>query len=188
MDAAIKSRHDRVSVAAVQMAMQRICVGAIAGAFGVRGEAKLKCFTDDPKAIGSYGPLHTEDGGRSFTVKLTRPVKAGYAARLSGVATREDAEALKGTRLYADRDALPPPDEDEFYYADLLGLRVETAGGTSLGKIKSVQEFGAGDVIEVLPEGGGESVYLPFTRDVIPTVDIAAGRVIADPPAEDEPE
>lgn len=168
------------------MSEKRICVGAIAGAFGVRGEAKLKCFTDDPKAIGAYGPLFTEDGARQFTVKLTRPIKAGYAARLSGVKSREEAEALKGTRLYADRDALPPPDDDEFYYADLLGLRVELADGTLLGRIKAVQEFGAGDVIEYLPDGGGESVYLPFTREIVPTVDLAGGRVIVDPPAEDE--
>ena len=168
------------------MPADRICVGAIAGAFGVRGEAKIKCFTDDPAAVADYGPLFTEDGGRQFTLKLTRPVKGGYAARMTGVETREDAEALKGTRLYADRSALPAPDEEEFYYADLLGLRIEAADGTVLGKIKAVQDFGAGDVIEYLPAGGGESQYLPFTRDVIPTVDVAGGRVVADPPIEED--
>ena len=115
------------------MPADHVCVGAIAGAFGVRGETKIKCFTDDPSAVGDYGPLHTEDGKRDFKIKLTRPIKGGYAARLSGVETREDAEALKGTRLYADRSALPEPDEEEFYYADLLGLRIETADGTVLG-------------------------------------------------------
>ncbi len=167
---------------------KHICVGAIAGAFGVRGEAKIKCFTDDPAAVGDYGPLHTEDGKREFKLKLTRPIKGGYAARLSGVETREDAEALKGTRLYADRSALPEPDEEEFYYADLLGLRIESIDGTVLGKIKAVQDFGAGDVIEYTPAGGGESQYLPFTRAVIPTVDVAGGRVVADPPIEDADE
>lgn len=165
---------------------RRTCVGAIAGAFGVRGEAKLKCFTEDPAAVGEYGPLWTEDGTRNFTVKLTRPVKGGYAARLSGVATREDAEALKGTRLYADRAALPEPEEDEFYHADLLGLRVELADGTPLGRIKAVQDFGAGDVIEYVPEGGGESVYLPFTREIVPVVDIAGGRIVIEPPPEED--
>lgn len=164
----------------------RVCVGAIAGAFGVRGEAKIKTFTDDPAAVADYGLLRTEDGKRSFTLKLTRPVKGGYAARLSGVATREEAEALKGTRLYAERAALPPPDEDEFYYADLLGLRIETADGTVLGKIKALQDFGAGDVIEYLPQGGGESRYLAFTREVVPVVDVAGGRIVAEPPNEDE--
>ena len=168
------------------MPADHICVGAIAGAFGVRGEAKIKCFTDDPAAVGDYGPLHTEDGNRTFKLKLTRSIKGGYAARLSGVDTREDAEALKGTRLYADRAALPEPDEEEFYYADLLGLRVETADGTVLGKIKAVQDFGAGDVIEYQPAGGGESLYLPFTREVVPTVDVAGGRVVADPPVEED--
>jgi len=135
----------------------RICVGAISGAFGVRGEAKIKCFTDDPAAVGDYGPLET----------------------------REDAEALKGTRLYAERSALPPPDDEEFYYADLLGLRVEMADGTVLGKVKAVQDFGAGDVIEYLPAGGGESLYLPFTREVVPTVDVAGGRVVVELPGEE---
>ena len=170
------------------MPADHVCVGAIAGAFGVRGEAKIKCFTDDPSAVGNYGPLHTEDGKRNFKIKLNRPIKGGYAARLSGVETREDAEALKGTRLYADRSALPEPDEEEFYYADLLGLRIETADGTVLGKIKAVQDFGAGDVIEYMPAGGGESLYLPFTREVVPTVDVAGGRIIAVPPIEDEEE
>ncbi len=165
---------------------KRVCVAAIAGAFGVRGEAKIKCFTGNPSAIGYYGPLFTEDAAHQFTLKLTRPVKGGYAARLSGVSSREEAEALKGTRLYADRSALPDPEEEEFYYADLLGLRVETADGTLLGKIKAVQDFGAGDVIEYQPAGGGESFYLPFTRDVVPTVDVAGGRVIAEPPPESD--
>jgi 16S rRNA processing protein RimM len=162
----------------------KICVGAIAGAFGVRGEAKIKCFTDDPAAIGDYGPLATEDGTRQFTLKLTRQIKGGYAAHLSDVATREDAEALKGTRLYAERSALPEPDEEEFYYTDLLGLRIETADGTLIGEIKAVQDFGAGDVIEYVPEGGGETLYLPFTLEVVPTVDLAGGRIVAELPEE----
>ncbi len=166
--------------------IDRVCVGAIAGAFGVRGEAKLKCFTGDPAAIGEYGPLATEDGKRLFTAKLTRQIKGGYAARLTGVETREEAEALKGTRLYADRSAMPEPDEEEFYYADLLGLRIEATDGTVLGKIKAIQDFGAGDVIEYLPEGGGESLYLAFTRDVVPTVDVTGGRIVAQPPEEVE--
>lgn len=150
----------------------------------MRGEAKIKCFTDDPAAVGQYGPLATEDGKRQFTLKLTRQIKGGYAARLTGVETREDAEALKGTRLYADRSALPEPDEEEFYYSDLLGLRVETADGTVLGKIKSVQDFGAGDVIEYLPEEGGETRYLSFTLEIVPTVDVAGGRIVAVLPEE----
>ncbi len=168
------------------MSKDRVCVGAIAGAFGVRGEAKLKSFTDDPAAIGAYGPLESEDKGRRFDVKITRTIKGGFAARLSGVATREEAEALKGTRLYVDRAVLPVPDEDEFYYADLIGLRVEQMGGALLGKVKAVHEFGAGDMLEYVPDRGGETVLVPFTRASVPVVDVAQGRVVIDPPVEDD--
>ena len=164
----------------------RVCIGAIAGAFGVRGEARIRSFTGDPEAVAAYGPVENEDASRCFEMRLTRPVKGGFAAYLSGVKTREDAETLKGTRLYVDRAALPEPEEDEFYYADLLGLRIETAEGTPLGKVKAVQEFGAGDMIEYLPEEGGESRFLPFTREIVPIVDIAGGRLVADPLPEDE--
>ena len=166
------------------MKRDRVCIGAIAGAFGVRGEAKIKSFTAQPEAIATYGSLESEDGARRFDLAITRSVKGGFSARLSGVATREEAEALKGTRLYVARDVLPPPDEDEFYYADLLGLSVETLEGELLGKIKAVQEFGAGDMIEYLPAEGGESGLLPFTRDVVPTVDMAGKRILVVPPVE----
>ena len=121
-------------------------------------------------------------------VKITRQIKGGFAARLSGVTTREEAEALKGTRLYVDRAVLPAPDEDEFYYADLIGLRVEDRGGGLLGKVKSVHEFGAGDMLEYVPDRGGETVLIPFTREAVPVVDVAAGRVVVEPPEEDDSE
>ncbi len=174
-----------MSEPAKDRAKDRVCVGAIAGAFGVRGEAKIKSFTEDPSAIATYGPLESEDGKRRFDVKVTRSIKGGFAARMSGIATREEAEALKGTRLYVDRAVLPPPDEDEFYYADLLGLRVEEEGGTLLGKVKAVQEFGAGDMIEYSPAGGGESVLIPFTREFVPVVDVKDGRIVVVPPVGD---
>lgn len=154
-----------------------VCVGAIAGAFGVRGEARVKSFCADPAAIAGYGPLSTE-GGRSFTLRITREIKGAFAARLSGVETREQAEALRGTRLYAPRDRLPPLDEEEYYHADLIGLEVVDTGGAVLGRVRAVHDFGAGDVIEVT--GRGE-LMLPFTRAAVPTVDIAAGRLVADP-------
>jgi len=170
------------------MSGARVCVGAIAGAFGVRGEAKVKTFTDDPGAIATYGPLESEDSSRRFDIKITRQVKGGFAVRLSGVKSREEAEALKGTRLYVDRAVLPVPDEDEFYYADLIGLRVEGEGGVLLGKVKAVHEFGAGDMLEYVPDRGGETVLVPFTRAAVPVVDIAGGRVVVDPPVEDDGE
>ncbi len=170
------------------MVENRVCVGAIAGAFGVRGEAKIKSFTDDPAAIATYGPLETEDATRQFDVKIARTIKGGFAVRLSGVTTREEAEALKGTRLYVDRTMLPAPEEDEFYYADLIGLKVEGADGALLGKVKAVQEFGAGDMLEYVPDRGGETVLVPFTREAVPVVDVANGRVIIDPPVADDEE
>lgn len=156
------------------------CVGAIAGGFGVQGEVRLKSFCADPEAIAGYGPLVTEDG-RSFTLRITRPVNGAFAARLSGVATREQAEALKGTRLYAPRDRLPALPEDEFYHADLIGLAVFDTGGAPLGTVRAVQDHGAGDILEIQRPGGTE-LLLPFTRAAVPTVDLAARRIVADPP------
>ncbi len=161
---------------------KRTCVGAIAGAFGVRGEVRLKSFCAEPEAIADYAPLSTEDGRRDFTVKITRPVKGGFAAKLSGVLTREEAEALKGTRLYAPRDRLPSLPDDEFYHADLIGLEVFDTGGRLLGSVRSVQDHGAGDFLEVSGPGLKTPALLPFTREAVPTVDLDAGRLIADPP------
>lgn len=160
-----------------------ICVGAIAGAFGVHGEVRLKSFCAQPDDIASYGPLTTEDGKRSFAVRLTRPVTGGLGARLSGVDTREAAEALKGTTLWAPRDALPSLPDDEFYHADLIGLEVVDTGGQVLGRVRAIYDHGAGDILEVT---GKQLLLLPFTRAIVPTVDLAAGRIVADPPESDE--
>lgn len=161
----------------------RICVGAISGAFGVHGEVRLKSFCVPPEAIAGYGPLWSEDGRQSFAVRLTRPVAGGLGARLSGVAGREAAEALRGVRLYVERAALPDLPDDEFYHADLIGLAVHDPGGKLLGEVRAVLDHGAGDLLEVQPPGGGETVLLPFTRAAVPTVDLAARRIVADPPS-----
>ncbi len=161
----------------------RVCVAAIAGAFGVRGEARLKSFTAEPTAFAGYGPLESEDGARRFEVRLSRPVTGGFAARLTGVATREDAEALKGVRLYAPRDRLPALDDDEYYHADLIGMAVADTGGAPLGVVRAVQNYGAGDFLEIeTPER--RTLALPFTRAAAPTVDLAGRRIVADPPEE----
>lgn len=159
-----------------------VCVGAIAGSFGVRGEVRLKSFCAEPEDIASYGALSTEDGSRNWDVKLTRSVKNGFAARLSGVATKEQADALKGVRLYAPRDRLPDLPDDEFYHADLIGLTVLDTGGTEIGKVKAVLNHGAGDILELHVKGERQPVLLPFTKAAVPTVDLASGRIIADPP------
>ncbi|PQO24810.1 16S rRNA processing protein RimM [Rhodobacteraceae bacterium WD3A24] len=164
------------------MPRERVCVGAIAGAYGVRGEVRLKSFCAESGAIADYGPLETEDGGRRFEVTLTRPASGGLAARLSGVSSKEEADALRGTRLYADRDRLPVLPDDEFYHADLIGLEMRDADGNSLGRVRAVLDHGAGDLLEVEAPGRQGSVLVPFTREIVPTVDLRAGLIIADPP------
>ncbi|MEM9724690.1 MAG: ribosome maturation factor RimM [Pseudomonadota bacterium] len=160
----------------------RVCVGAVAGAYGVRGEARLKPFTAKPEDIAAYGPVETEDGARRFTLRITRAIKGGLAARLSGVDTREQAEALKGVRLYVERTALPDlPDEEEYYHADLIGIGVEDLSGEPLGQVVAVWDFGAGDVLEVA-RARGKTVYLPFTREAVPHLSVAERRAVADPP------
>lgn len=160
----------------------RVCVGAIAGAFGVRGEVRLKSFTTDPTAIADYAPLSTEDGSRQFDVALGRAVKGGYAARLSGVMTKEEADALRGLQLFAPRDRLPDLPDDEYYHADLIGLEVFDTGGALLGRVKTVMNNGADDLLEIHGPGLKNTVLLPFTRAAVPTVDLRARRIVADPP------
>ena len=159
-----------------------ICVAAIAGAFGVKGEGRLKSFTADPLAIGEYAPLTTEDGSRTFDVALAGQLPNGLLVRLSGVNTKEEADALKGVKLFVPRDRLPTLPDDEYYHADLIGLTVLDTGGTTLGRVKAVLNHGAGDILEVQVPGASETVLLPFTLEAVPTVDLATGRIIADPP------
>lgn len=162
----------------------RVCVGAIAGAFGVRGEVRLKSFCAVAEDIATYGPLSTEDGARRFAVTLTRPVNGGLGARLSGVETKEQADALKGVTLWADRAALPSLPDDEYYHADLIGLEVVDPGGVTLGRVRAIHDHGAGDILDVAGPRG--ALLIPFTRAAVPTVDLAAGRIVADPPDSDE--
>ncbi|MCG6882423.1 MAG: ribosome maturation factor RimM [Silicimonas sp.] len=161
---------------------ERVCVGAIAGSFGVKGEVRLKSFCAEPEDIASYGPLTDERGGERWDIRITRPIKNGFAARLSGVSTKETADALRGTRLYAPRDALPNLPDDEFYHADLIGLTVLDTGGAEIGRIKAILNHGAGDLLEIVAEGQPQTVLLPFTKECVPTVDLTASRAIADPP------
>lgn len=159
----------------------RICVGSIAGAFGVHGEVRLKSFTSDPLAIEDYAPL-TGDDGREYAVQITREIAQGFAARLSHVRSKEDADALKGVRLYAPRDRLPSLPDDEYYHADLIGLQVFDTGGVELGRVKAVLNHGATDLLEVIRPGQSKTILLPFTMACVPTVDLSAGRIVADPP------
>lgn len=157
-----------------------VCLGAITGSYGVRGEARVKSFCADPSAIGDYGPL-TDDEGRRYKLTVLRPVKGGYAVRLSGVPNKEAADALRGQRLWAPRSALPDPGEDEFYHSDLIGLSAVDTGGAELGRVHAVHDHGAGDLLELRPRGGAP-VLVPFTRAIVPTVDLAQRRIVVDPP------
>lgn len=156
-------------------------MGVVTGAHGVRGLVRVKSFTAETDAIAAYGPLEDERGERRFTLELAGVAKGVLIARIDGVADRDAAERLKGTRLYLPREKLPAPGEEEYYHADLLGLRVELTSGEALGRVRAVHDFGAGDSIEVERADGG-SVMVPFTRRVVPTVDLAAGLLVVDPP------
>ncbi|PCH92493.1 MAG: ribosome maturation factor RimM [Rhodobacteraceae bacterium] len=167
---------------------EKVCVGAIMGAFGVRGELRIKSFCADPAALDKYGALTSEDGTQTFKLKIARPVKGGFACRIKGVQYKDEADGLKGIRLYVDRDVLPNLPDDEFYHADLIGLEVVDTGGEVLGKIMAVHDHGAGDVLEITGKGIKGSALLPFTREAVPTVDLTAGRIIVDPPEGSLPE
>jgi 16S rRNA processing protein RimM len=167
-----------------------ICVARIGAAHGVRGAVKLWTFTEDPLAVKHYGPLATKDGTRQFEVTHAREAKGHLVATLKGIATREEAERLNGVELYIARDQLPATDEDEYYHADLIGLAAVTADDAAIGRVIAIHNFGAGDIIEIAPPHGA-TMLLPFTNAVVPTVDLAAGRVVIELPEEidgDEPE
>lgn len=160
---------------------KRVCVGIITGAHGVRGAVRLKSFTADPADIAHYGPLEDETGERQFRLRLVGSGRGALIATVAGIADRDRAEALRGLRLYLPRAALPPAGDEEFYHADLISLAAVLVDGTALGRVRAVHDFGAGDTLEIeRPEG--PPVMVPFTRVVVPTVDLAGGRLIIDAP------
>jgi 16S rRNA processing protein RimM len=160
-----------------------ICVARIGAAHGVRGAVKLWPFTEDPLAVMRYGPLSTKDGTRQFEVAHAREAKDHLVATLKGIATREDAERLNGLELYIAREKLPDTDDGEYYHADLIGLAAVNAANEPLGRVIAIHNFGAGDIIEIAPTQGA-TMLLPFTNAVVPTVDLANGRVVIELPAE----
>lgn len=164
-------------MATIMSETERICVAAIAGAFGVKGEVKLKSFTDVPENCISYGPLLSEAGQVILTPSSHRLVKGAVAVICPEVKTREEAEALKSTKLYVPRSNLPAPEEDEYYATDLIGLDVKSTDGKRIGKIIAVENFGAGDLLEIKPKDSA-SFYHPFTLAATPKVDMKAGRVV----------
>ena len=163
----------------------RICIARIGAAHGVRGAVKLWPFTEDPLAVMDYGPLTTKDGARQFEVATARAAKDHLVATLKGVATREEAERLNGIELYIAREKLPATDADEYYHADLIGLAAVNAANEPIGRVLAIHDFGAGTIIEIAPPSG-PTMLLPFTHAVVPTVDLAGGRVVIELPQEIE--
>ena len=164
----------------------RVVIARVGAAHGIKGEVRVKAYTADPAGIGAYGPLASEDG-RSFEVASLRPAAGGdpsmLVVRFKGLGDRNAAEALNGLELSVPRNRLPPAGEDEFYHADLVGLAAVTHDGTELGTIIAVHNYGAGDLLEIAPRRG-ETILVPFTRAVVPEVDLATGRVIVVLPEE----
>jgi len=158
----------------------RICLGQIGAAHGIRGEVRLRSFTAEPAAIAAYGPLETEDG-RVFAIETLRSAKEFFVVKLSGVADRDAAERLANAKLYVPRERLPEPQApDEYYHADLIGLRVVDSAGRQCGIVVAIYNFGAGDVIEIRPQTGNKTEMLPFDAVTVPEVDIAGGKLVVD--------
>lgn len=158
---------------------KRILLGEIAGAHGIRGEVIVRAYTGEPDAIADYGALTDAAGAKPLTLKIVRVTPKGIVARVAGVADRNGAEALRGRKLYVARDAMPEPeDEDAFYHADLIGLAAVDEAGATIGKVLGVQNYGAGDLLEIKLAAGGRTELVPFTKAFVPRVEIAAGRVV----------
>jgi 16S rRNA processing protein RimM len=162
-----------------------VLIGRVAGAFGVKGEVRIAAFGDDPLALLAYRDLMHKDGAPAFTLLSGRAAKGELIAKTTTDLQKEQIDAMRGLELYVPRAVLPPPDEDEFYLTDLIGLRAEAPDGEVLGVVRAVQNFGAGDILEVEPQSGAP-FYLPFTRDVVPEVRVSEGLIIAVPPIEVE--
>ena len=160
---------------------QRVCVAQIGAPHGVRGEVKIWPFTADPLSVGTYGLLESEDGAARFEIETLRAAKDHLVARLKGVNDRDAAARLTNTKLFVARERLPDTDaDDEFYHADLIGLAVVDADGNELGNVAALHNFGAGDLVEIKPAQGAQTVLLPFTETTVPVVDIAGRRIVVD--------
>jgi 16S rRNA processing protein RimM len=160
---------------------KRVCLGVVTGAHGVQGAVRIKSFTGAPEDIARYGPLTDETGARSFELQLVGTVKGVVIARLSGIEDRNRAEALRGLRLHLLRSALPQTQAEEYYHTDLIGLEAVLGDGTPVGRVRAVHDFGSGDTLEVA-RADGPPVMVPFTRAVVPIIEVAAGRLVLDPP------
>ena len=158
-----------------------VLLGVVTGVRGLKGDLRIKSFTADPEDLATYGPLWDEAGEVSYRVSVIGEVKGHLIARIKGVSNRTTAETLKGLKLHIFRSALPDPEEDEFYHSDLIGLQAITTSGEVLGTVSAVEAFGAGAVLEVAG-GPYKGLMVPFTKEVVPEVDLKIGTVTVDPP------
>jgi 16S rRNA processing protein RimM len=160
-----------------------VCLGVVGRPHGVKGLVRIRPFTEDPEAIAAYGPLTDRKTGRKYTVSVANVTKGMVIARIEGVEDRDQADALKGTELWVDRGALPEiEDEEAFYHHDMIGLRAVAKGGEAIGEVVGIENYGAGDLLELRTQEG-RLVLVPFTRDTVPEVDIEGGRVVIEPTA-----
>jgi 16S rRNA processing protein RimM len=164
---------------------RRVVLATVGGAHGIRGEVRVKSFTEDPMALRNYGPLSTEDG-RALEIERIRPAKNVLIAKFTGIDDRNAAESLNGLSLFVERSALPPPEPGEYYHADLVGLAAYEPNGRMFGEVVAVENYGAGDILEIADKERGSSLLIPFTNRTVPDIDIAAGRLTIVPPAEIE--
>ena len=161
------------------MEKNKVCLGAIVGVHGIRGEVKIKCFCEDEKHLTAYGALSNEQGDMSLDIKIVGHSKDLLRAKIKGVEDRTTAEGYIGTGLYIERDKLPSLDEEEFYHADLIGLDVRNNQGESLGEVNAIYNFGAGDILEVKTKDGVLEM-LPFNKTFVPTINIKDGYIIVE--------
>lgn len=170
-----------------EQANPKVCVGVISGAHGVRGEVKVAAFTEVPNGLTAYGPLEDKAGKRTFDLKIVRVTQKHVIARIKGVTERDAAGLLRGTELYVARDRLPEPEDGTWYFSDLEGLSALGPDGALVGRVASVQNYGAGDLLEIEPEAGGVTLLIPFTREHVPDVDVKGGRIILSSMPEESP-
>jgi 16S rRNA processing protein RimM len=162
----------------------RVCIGKIGAAHGIRGEVRVFVYTEDPLAIRDYGALEDEPGARTFEIASAREGNGHLVVRFKGIDDRNEAEKLTHVQLFVPRERLPEQkDEDRFYQADLIGLRVETKSGETLGEVIAVPNYGASDLLEIRPAKAGQTLLIPFIDEFVPEVDVAGGRIVVDPPA-----
>lgn len=166
----------------------KLLMGRIGAAHGIKGEVRIQSFTEDPLALASYGPLSTNKPGLTIRILAARTTTNVLVARLEGINDRNAAEKLNGVELYVERALLPDTDDDDdFYHADLIGLKARLADGSEIGEVMAVPNFGAGDLLEIRDPRSGDTYLYPFSKAVVPEIRIADGYLLIDPPIEAEP-